>query len=101
MSTDNLKASKNCDMKNYNKEYYEKNKEKYQEKVICECGEKYTKYRKSLHEKSQKHKNKLIEKENLRLKNIENIDKIEILKIIEKQQEDIVKKLNILKKMEK
>ena len=42
-----------------NKPYYEKNKEKLQEKHICECGIYYSLYNKAHHQKSKRH-NKLL-----------------------------------------
>lgn len=47
------------DKKIYLKEYYAKNKdsikEKMKEKIVCECGEEYTRYNKNNHEKTAKH----------------------------------------------
>jgi len=43
--------------KESNKEYYEKNKEKLNEKIDCECGGKYIHQHKSRHMKSKKHIN--------------------------------------------
>jgi hypothetical protein len=36
---------------------YEKNKDKINEKITCECGSSYTRQNKSQHLKSNKHKN--------------------------------------------
>jgi hypothetical protein len=101
MSTNNSKKTRKDDIKGYNKEYYDNNKDKYKEKTICDCGEEYKKYAKSAHEKTLKHKNKMMEKEILRLKKIENTDNSEMIKTLDKQQKDIAKKLNLLKNLEK
>lgn len=49
---------KNLEQKQlYEERYYVKNHDKLNEKIICECGGKYTKLNKSNHEKTKKHKN--------------------------------------------
>lgn len=47
------------DSSKYTKKHYEKNKDKYCEKVNCECGGKYMKINKSHHFKTKKHQNYL------------------------------------------
>jgi len=51
-------------IKEYQNEYYGVNKEKLKEKIICECGIEYTKHHKARHEKSQKHINYMLNKQN-------------------------------------
>jgi hypothetical protein len=41
----------------YKKKWYKKNKEKINEKIVCECGGNYTYVSKSKHFKTQKHQN--------------------------------------------
>jgi hypothetical protein len=54
---ENLNIKKKC---NY-KDYYEANKEKFQEKIVCsDCGSEYKKYNKSSHEKTNKHQKALL-----------------------------------------
>jgi hypothetical protein len=53
-------------MKEYNKRYYKEKLEKYREKVICACGSEVNKYGLSEHEKSNKHK-LLVENKELKL----------------------------------
>ncbi len=43
--------------KEYNKVYYEKNKDRIKEKFNCECGGKYTNKRKKAHFRTKKHQN--------------------------------------------
>ena len=49
--------------KEYNNDYYEKNKDKLKSKIKCECGREYTKTNHSQHIKTSIHKKLLIEKE--------------------------------------
>ena len=49
-------------LKIYYKNYYEKNKEKRNEKIYCECGGKYTYKNKARHIKSPKHQSYLSSK---------------------------------------
>lgn len=49
--------------KEYNVEYYEKNKDKLKSKIKCECGREYTKSNYSAHIKTIIHKKLLIEKD--------------------------------------
>jgi predicted GIY-YIG superfamily endonuclease len=43
------------EMKGYDKEYYEENKERFNEKINCECGGRYTTKHKTRHLKSKIH----------------------------------------------
>jgi hypothetical protein len=74
--------------KNQNyKEYFEANKEKYQEKIICEtCGGKYIRYNKSHHIKSKKHTTAELQ------------EKVKMLEIEKEEKKDLVKNVNKLKK---
>ena len=47
---------KQYDQKEYNKKFYEKNKEKYSLRNICDCGGSYTAPNKSKHDISRIHK---------------------------------------------
>ena len=40
----------------WNKKYYEKNKERLTNKIVCECGGKYSTINKSSHMKTKRHK---------------------------------------------
>lgn len=68
--------NKTYDIKQYMKEYREKNIERWQEKKVCsECSGKYTVSNSSNHFRSKKHKYALIEKENEKLQKIKNLIK--------------------------
>lgn len=48
--------NKTADIAEYNKKYYQKNKEKLQEKVVCQiCGKTYAKWNTTHHFKSKQH----------------------------------------------
>lgn len=94
------------DKATYMKEYYEKNKEKLEEEIICnECGHKYKKCKKSAHIKTKKHMLKILEKENKDLKEegkeeYLNEKKKEIMESTKKMLMESTKKI-LIKEMEK
>jgi hypothetical protein len=73
-NSDNLDNIENQNIKkkcNY-KDYYEENKEKFQEKIICpDCGSEYKKYNKSHHDKTNKHQKALLVNKLNKLNNLE------------------------------
>jgi hypothetical protein len=100
-----MSKNKTEDMKEYNKKYYEKNKDKLHEKIMCECGEEYSKYKKSTHKKTQKHRNKMMEIEIKKLKTSDNTEvskeKKNMIESIEKKASEILKSLESLEKIKK
>lgn len=77
-------------MSEKNKIYYENNKHKYCETVICEgCGVEYRKYTKGAHEKTKKHTTKALEKELEKLKTVNNMEKKDVLEQMEKKKKEI------------
>ena len=85
-------------MPDKNKSYYENNKHKYSETVICEgCGEEYRRYTKGAHEKTKKHKTKVLEKELEKMKNFDNTEKKDVVEQIEKNMKNAIKVLDELK----
>ena len=71
MNADNDKK----DRTQYFKEYFQKNKNKLTENIICDiCGGKYQKMNKTIHDKSKKHINQetinKLKEDNERMKNI-------------------------------
>jgi hypothetical protein len=89
-TVDVMLDNKTDDIKTYRKEYYEKNKDKYQEMVKCECVEEYKKYTKSAHEKTKKHKTKMMKVDK---------EKKEILKSVEEKTKNILESLESLEKI--
>lgn len=73
-NSDNLDNPQNQNIKkkcSY-KDYYEANKEKFQEKIVCsDCGSEYTKYNKTKHDKTNKHQKSLLINKLNKLNNLE------------------------------
>ena len=87
------------DKATYMKEYYEKNKNKLEEEIICEeCGHKYKRCKKSAHIKTRKHLLKILENEN---KNIKNETKEEFKLKIGEEEYMKEKKEEIMEKTKK
>jgi hypothetical protein len=101
--SENNNSDKTANIVAYRKEYYEKNKEALNEKIICkDCGTAYKKYKKSEHENTKRHKNKVLENENNMLKNIDGMnDKIMLLKSMKDEIADVIEKQKkVFKKFE-
>ena len=82
-------------MSDKNKLYYENNKHKYSETVICEgCGVEYRRYTKGAHEKTKKHITRVTELELAKLKSIDNMEKKEVFEQMEKKEKNIMEVLD-------
>jgi hypothetical protein len=87
----------------YNKRYIEKNKEKLESKIKCECGVEYMLRGKSQHNKSQKHKMYVLNKKSEEINKNFEIKEEERVEIINDIKKEITAKISndIKKQIEK
>jgi hypothetical protein len=77
-------------MSDKNKLYYENNKDKYCETVICEgCGAEYRRYAKTAHEKTKKHTTKIMQNELDKMKTLDNMDKKDVIEQMKNKEKEL------------